>query len=44
MSGPFFYGTPIACFLFSRHFREAPRWRSLAGYILGTGIGGEIGN
>src|SRR5262249_24361864 len=38
MSGPFFYGAPIACFLFARHFREAPRWRSLAGYDLGTGI------
>ena len=34
----FFYGAPIACFLFARHFREAPRWRSLAGYALGTGI------
>ena len=35
---PFFYGAPIACFLFARHFREAPRWRSLAGYTLGTGV------
>src|SRR5262245_21590462 len=35
---PFFYGAPIACFLFARHFREAPRWRSLAGYTLATGV------
>jgi hypothetical protein len=34
----FFYCAPIACFLFTRHFREAPRWRSLAGYTLGTGV------
>jgi hypothetical protein len=35
---PFFYGAPIACFLFAPHFREAPRWRSLAGYTLATGV------
>jgi hypothetical membrane protein len=35
---PFFYGAPIACLLFARHFREAPRWRSLAGYTLATGV------
>jgi hypothetical membrane protein len=35
---PFFYGAPIACFLFARHFREAPRWRPLAGYTLATGV------
>jgi len=34
----FWYGAPIACFLFARHFREAPRWRSLARYTLGTGV------
>lgn len=34
----FFYGAPIACFLFARHFREAPRWRSLAGYTLATAV------
>lgn len=34
----FFYGAPIACLLFVRHFRAAPRWRSLAGYTLGTGV------
>src|SRR5262249_7424826 len=34
----FFYCAPAACFLFPRHFREAPRWRSLAGYTLGTGV------
>ena len=35
---PFFYGAPIACLLFARHFREAPRWRSLAGYTVATGV------
>jgi hypothetical protein len=35
---PVFYGAPIACFLFVQHFREAPRWRSLAGYTLATGV------
>ena len=35
---PFFYGAPIACFLFARHFREAPRWQPLAGYSLVTGV------
>jgi hypothetical protein len=35
---PFFYCGPIACLLFVRYFREAPRWRSLAGYTLGTGV------
>jgi len=39
---PFFYGAPIACFLFIRHFREAPRWRSLAGYTRGTGVGTTV--
>jgi hypothetical protein len=35
---PFFYGGPIACLLFARHFRAAPRWRLLAGYTVVTGI------
>jgi hypothetical protein len=35
---PFFYGASIACLLFARHFREASRWRSLAGYTLATGL------
>jgi hypothetical protein len=34
----FVYGAPIACFLFAGHFRDAPRWRSFAGYTLGTGV------
>ena len=34
----FVYCASIACFLFARHFREASRWRSLAGYTLGTGV------
>jgi hypothetical protein len=33
-----FYCAPIACFLFARHFRAAPRWRSLGGYTVATGV------
>lgn len=35
---PFAYSASIACLVFPRHFREAPRWRSLAGYTLATGV------
>jgi hypothetical protein len=34
----FFLCASITCLLFARHFREAPRWRSLAGYTFWTGV------
>jgi hypothetical protein len=35
---PGFFCASIACLLFARHFRDAPRWRSLAGYTFWTGV------
>jgi Protein of unknown function (DUF998) len=35
---PFFFCAPLACFRFVPHFRDAPRWRSLAGFTLGTAV------
>jgi hypothetical protein len=39
----FFYSMPIACILFARHFRDALRWRWLAGYSIATGVIALVG-